>query len=112
MSLLLTDLGRPEPWMAQARCAKNDVCPDIFFGDKGGRGATSLARKVCDDCPVLAACAAWAIADPSQHGFCGGMSEDDRRRARRRLQREAARARTTPAATRAAHDGNEEAEHG
>ncbi|MGM0720961.1 MAG: WhiB family transcriptional regulator [Actinomycetota bacterium] len=76
--------GEELDWRAGAAC--RDVEPDLFF-PTAVDGAALVAEErralaVCRVCPVLAACRAWAIVE-QPHGIAGGLTEDERRRARR-----------------------------
>lgn len=71
-------LPHPEPWMFGGLCGQSD--PDAWFPDKGGD--VRVAKRVCLACPVLAECAAFALARDDLVGVWGGMSERERRLAR------------------------------
>lgn len=64
-----------------------DSDPEVFFADKAGDSYYD-ARKLCNACPVIAQCAAYAIKWEFD-GFYGGLSPRERVRLRR-LQRRAA----------------------
>ncbi|KAA1027123.1 WhiB family transcriptional regulator [Pseudonocardia sp. EV170527-09] len=80
-------------WRARAAC--RDTEPDLFFptAEHGPalEAAEQRALAVCRVCPVLAACRSWAIVE-QLHGIAGGLTEDERRRARRTTPRRAGRA--------------------
>jgi WhiB family redox-sensing transcriptional regulator len=80
---LLNDSHR---WMANAACRGLD--PDLFFPRRGDSSAE--AKKICSGCAVRAECAALAAEHHERHGIWGGMSERDRKRARRRRRQLAA----------------------
>lgn len=61
-------------WHADAACRGRGTA--VFFA-----GSTDTAKQVCDGCPVVAECA--AAGQDERHGVWGGLSEDDRRKARR-----------------------------
>ena len=68
-------------WQLQGSCRR--VGPDVFFHPEGERGPSRLSRElaaksVCSRCPVVAQCAAHALAVREPYGVWGGMSEDDR----------------------------------
>ena len=42
------------------------------------------AKTVCRQCPVTTECLAWAFEARVEHGIWGGLTEDERRRLRRR----------------------------
>ncbi len=81
-------------WQLEAACRGEDS--DLFFHPEGERGPSRLARElaaksVCATCPVMAQCAAHALAVREPYGVWGGMSEDEREAIYQR-RREAARA--------------------
>jgi WhiB family redox-sensing transcriptional regulator len=59
---------------------------DALFFPEGRQGSAQVERQVraakavCAGCPVLSACRAWALANPSLTGFgvWGGVSEQER----------------------------------
>jgi len=68
-------------WQLKGACRGED--PAVFFHPEGERGPSRVAREtaakaVCSTCPVIAACAAHAIAVREPYGVWGGLSEDDR----------------------------------
>lgn len=87
--------GRGEELGWRARAACRDVDPDLFFpvAEHGPalEAAERRALSVCAVCPVLAACRSWAVVE-QPHGIAGGLTEDERRRARRATPRRAGRA--------------------
>ncbi|MFJ3673687.1 WhiB family transcriptional regulator [Streptomyces sp. NPDC090106] len=87
------DLPVNTNWRDRAACKEED--PDLFF-PIGNSGPALLqiqeAKAVCRRCPVLERCASWALESGEVHGVWGGMSENERRRTRRRAARERAKA--------------------
>ncbi|GAA1866502.1 hypothetical protein GCM10009772_47390 [Pseudonocardia alni subsp. carboxydivorans] len=85
--------GEELDWRARAAC--RDVEPDLFFPTPTNGAALVAAERralsVCRVCPVLEACRTWAIAE-QPHGIAGGLTEDERRRARRATTLRAGRA--------------------
>lgn len=67
----------PGEWVDEGLCGQTD--PEIFF--PGKEGSTAPAKRVCAACPVLAECRAWAIPN-EVYGIWGGLSEQERRKAR------------------------------
>ncbi|MFE3202147.1 WhiB family transcriptional regulator [Embleya sp. NPDC059237] len=76
-------------WRHHARCRNTDVHPELFFPD----GETSphhlaqiaRAKAICARCPVQLACGNWALARPGcEAGIWGGLTENERRRMKRR----------------------------
>ncbi|HET8970163.1 MAG TPA: WhiB family transcriptional regulator [Candidatus Nanopelagicales bacterium] len=68
-------------WQLQGACRSAD--PTVFFHPEGERGPSRsnrdlAAKAVCARCPVIAQCAAHALAVREPYGVWGGMSEDDR----------------------------------
>ncbi|GAA2484949.1 hypothetical protein GCM10010406_21500 [Streptomyces thermolineatus] len=82
----------PADWRQNAACATEDA--NLFF-PVGNTGPALLqteeAKAVCRRCPVMDTCLQWALDTGQEHGVWGGLSEDERRNAKRR----AARARQT-----------------
>ncbi|MEU1567968.1 WhiB family transcriptional regulator [Streptomyces mirabilis] len=85
-------------WRVRGACAQED--PELFF-PIGNTGPALLqieeAKSVCRRCPVLETCAAWTLETGQSHGVSGGMSEDERRRIKRREARDRQRARNASA---------------
>ncbi|MFC4506123.1 MULTISPECIES: WhiB family transcriptional regulator [Streptomyces] len=84
------DLPVNSNWRVRGACAQED--PELFF-PIGNTGPALLqideAKAVCRRCPVLETCAAWTLETGQTHGVSGGMSENDRRRIKRRAARQA-----------------------
>jgi len=76
-----------EEWMTKGRCRTEP--PSTFFPSDGV--GVEIARRICADCPVKAACLEYALRNGIDHGVWGGTSERERRRIarRRRLAAEA-----------------------
>lgn len=72
-------LDGPLAWQQQALCAQTD--PEAFFPEKGG--STREAKAVCFSCEVREECLQYALENDERFGIWGGMSERERRRARR-----------------------------
>lgn len=73
-------------WMRRAAC--RDVDTFVFFAPDHLRGGPRkawerTAKAVCDTCPVITACLAYAL-EHDEAGVWGRTSDDDRRRIRRR----------------------------
>jgi hypothetical protein len=72
----------PMPWSDEALCAQTD--PDMWFAERvldyvttdGHKKAAAIA--ICQRCPVLEQCRAYAIADPHLEGIWGGTTERER----------------------------------
>lgn len=63
-------------WMAKGNC--RDVHPSVFFPSDGL--GVEVAKQICVDCPVRAACLEYALENRIDHGVWGGASERERRR--------------------------------
>ena len=79
-------LGSVPEWQERALCAQTD--PEAFFPEKGG--STREAKRICTRCEVRAECLEFALAHDERFGIWGGLSERERRKAKREA-REAAR---------------------
>lgn len=65
------------PSLPQAACRDR---PDLTWYPKDEDGPQARAAvNVCCGCPHVAACAAWAIANPSVEGVWGGLTTSQRR---------------------------------
>lgn len=75
-------------WRHEAACRDED--PELFF-PIGNTGPALIqieeAKRVCRSCTVMDSCLQWAMDTSQEAGVWGGMSEDDRRLARRRTVR-------------------------
>lgn len=72
-------------WRRYAACLNVD--PELFF--PVGKAAPARqqieeAKAVCHRCPVRESCLDWALTAGQDQGVWGGLSEDERRRTRRR----------------------------
>lgn len=65
---------RDRHWRNDAACA--EIGPDLFIGDTG-IGDPFGVRSVCEGCPVVEACLAFAIETRSV-GVWGGMTTQQR----------------------------------
>lgn len=66
------------------RAVCRDLDPELFFpvGDSGpAQVQTAAAKTVCAGCPVRVDCLTWAH-DNLSHGIAGGLTADERARAR------------------------------
>jgi WhiB family transcriptional regulator, redox-sensing transcriptional regulator len=82
-----------EEWMAKGLCRSEP--PSRFFPSDGV--GVEVARRICAECPVKAACLEYALRNGIDHGVWGGTSERERRRIARR-RRLATQATLEPAA--------------
>jgi WhiB family redox-sensing transcriptional regulator len=68
-------------WQLFAACRGLDV--EIFYHPAGERRRDKKARidqakQICQHCPVITDCAAWALTTREPYGIWGGLSEDER----------------------------------
>lgn len=97
----MVDVSRlPSPhvtlWEWQMDAACRDVDSAVFFHPERERGASkeerdSNAKRICFDCPVIAACRNHALAVREPYGVWGGMTADEREVILRRSDRTGAR---------------------
>ena len=78
----LDAFGMPEDpgWQERALCAQTD--PEAFFPEKGG--STREAKRVCLTCEVRGGCLEYALGNDERFGICGGLSERERRKLKKR----------------------------
>lgn len=72
-------------WRASSACRSED--PDLFFplGNTGiWLAVIEQAKTVCRRCPSEGQCLQWALETGQDAGVWGGLSEDERRRLKRR----------------------------
>lgn len=101
-SLAVFGLTDGPAWMEKrapfAPCVQTD--PELWFPEKGG--SAREAHRLCEECPFLAACRAWALDHPAAtaQGIWGGLSTRQRQQLLR--DRRGARPARVPATTREA----------
>ena len=61
----------PTTWTRDARCRSADVPAGLFFSEDLGDIAT--AKRICAECPVMAACLEEAIHNEEPWGVWGGQ---------------------------------------
>ncbi len=81
----LGTLPPPPDWRDKAACADDDVDPEIFFPTPGGD--VFEPKKVCARCTVREQCLDFALANGEDEGVWGGLSEKERQKLKRRMQR-------------------------
>lgn len=77
-------IANAEPWMEDARC--REALGDFWFPDKGQGDVrtTRMAKAICRDCPVAAACLDYAMrTGEKEWGIYAGTTPMERRRLRR-----------------------------
>lgn len=83
LQLLLSRMDSDWPAAVPLEVLQRGVCRNsdssIWFGkDDGTSAAYGMARSICDGCPVLQRCRAYACSEPSLMGVWGGMSRSER----------------------------------
>ena len=73
-----------ERWQDKAECLKT---PGPFDSEHASPGQIALAKKVCAKCIVRDECLAYALKNKEQFGIWGGLTEQERKALRRRMQR-------------------------
>lgn len=73
---------REEVWREQAKCKGMD--PDVFHPDLNKPSEIEAIKAICNACPVQHDCAEHAINDGEPFGIWGGLTERERRIARRK----------------------------
>ena len=78
-----------ESWSWQMDSACRDVDGAVFFHPDNERGEAresrmAEAKRICGGCEVRAQCLDYALESGERYGIWGGMTEDERRAARRR----------------------------
>ena len=72
-------------WFGRAACARPDA-PPMFPHATDAEGIRA-AKQTCESCPVLSPCLQRAMDTGEPHGVWGGMTDEERRQARRRESR-------------------------
>lgn len=81
--LYYNDGNPPGAWVAAASCASAD--PELFFPDySAGLGSGRAAKRVCNTCPVIDDCRAYAMSADWLVGIWGGLTARERTLLRRR----------------------------
>ena len=68
-------------WQLSAACRGMDV--ETFYHPAGERwheknARITQAKQICQRCPVISQCAAWALRTREPYGVWGGLSEAER----------------------------------
>lgn len=82
MSHLLSDPDLPFPRTDDGQPPPCTAVPDAWWPAE--RGQADLAKAVCRNCPVVAACFNWAVHN-EPHGVWGGTTAAEREDLRARL---------------------------
>lgn len=70
-------------WVRFGSCRHHD--PEVWFSTDPT--AEAYAKSVCSACPVKLQCQSYAMDANEQHGTWGELTEDERRRIRRKRQK-------------------------
>lgn len=81
------DTTRGEDWRESARCVGSEHIYDLAADHPNDEGIVRAALTICLTCPVAEICGRELI--DLEHGVVGGMTEQERRRIRRRARKEA-----------------------
>ncbi|MGI8881141.1 MAG: WhiB family transcriptional regulator [Jatrophihabitans sp.] len=81
VSRLPQPLAENWDWQVEAACRGLDS--KMFFHPENERGPSrrqreQRAKQVCDDCPVVRECLAWALRTREPYGVWGGLSTHER----------------------------------
>lgn len=52
--------------------------PEVWFADKGDHVATKQAKALCQKCPVINECLAYALQAKELYGVWGGLTSKER----------------------------------
>jgi WhiB family transcriptional regulator, redox-sensing transcriptional regulator len=74
--------GGMPPFADHPDRACRDTATDVFFPEGGGSSGIAAAKAVCHFCPLIEACAAFAIPQSQLGGIWGGLTEPERVRIR------------------------------
>jgi WhiB family transcriptional regulator, redox-sensing transcriptional regulator len=81
-AFLLGDIPLPGPWVEQGACRGWPV--EWWFPRRGlTYGTTARAREICAGCQVRMECTEFGLTHSRLLGLWGGLSEKERRMARR-----------------------------
>jgi WhiB family redox-sensing transcriptional regulator len=67
-------------WRKHAACKNAD--PAFFFPERSDQFRVSVAKRICEHCPVVEHCLDFALADGSLVGVWGATTADERRQLR------------------------------
>lgn len=84
----MTEMDNRAGWWSRAACAGAD--PDLFFPiSRSGPALRQVmrAKAICARCDIRRECLRYALGAGSIQGVWGGMTEEERRRLRRRQRR-------------------------
>lgn len=73
-------------WMNDGLCAQTD--PELFHPDAGGSGKPAV--RICQSCPVINECLAYALEHDEREGIWGGTTGNQRRKIRQQQRKAAA----------------------
>jgi WhiB family redox-sensing transcriptional regulator len=73
------EISDVQGWRKSALCRQAD--PELWFPEPGEDDRA--AKLICGWCPVRSVCLAWAMDTNEPYGIAGGLTPEERRRARR-----------------------------
>lgn len=83
--MMAVPISEERPWLVFAAC--RDADPDLFF--PANREEAEQALAICASCPVQPECLSYALEAGERFGIWGGLTEKERRKRLRKLQRSA-----------------------
>ncbi len=69
-----------QSWRTEAAC--RGAATSLFFPDPGDDVSVREAKTICAACRVVVECRAHALLSPRERGIWGGLTDQDRQRAR------------------------------
>lgn len=75
-------LDNNEGWRDEAACREHPA--ETWFPEQSAAAQGQEAKRICRGCPVIAECAAYAVAHRELDGIWGGLTAKERQLARRR----------------------------
>ncbi|WP_204358651.1 WhiB family transcriptional regulator [Streptosporangium sp. 'caverna'] len=73
MRMMIREIG----WATRGACRESD--PELFFPLTPSDEHETRAKAVCEGCPVLKECRAYAIREGEPEGIWGGLTVKERR---------------------------------
>jgi WhiB family redox-sensing transcriptional regulator len=72
-------VGHGQIWKLQGSCSKSQF-HDLWYSS--GKEEIKLAKQMCYQCPVIKECLIYAFENNEDYGIWGGMTEQERRKAK------------------------------
>jgi WhiB family redox-sensing transcriptional regulator len=64
-------------WELQANCFGKDT--ELFYCDDRDKIAQTMAKLICEACPVRGICLQFALDNKEEHGIWGGLTAKERK---------------------------------